>query len=719
MLELPSIALRPAWGRRLTMGVLLVLVGGQAALADGAFVPAEQPIGYVAQVELSTDDLRSGNAVVFHGQFERTSWSGNLRSYRVDAGGNIDGDTSWWAGGAAEMIDAQNHDTGRLIATMKDDGVGVGFRWNLLSETQRTSLGSKRIVDFLRGDRSNESSTRGKGLRQRASVLGDIVHSRPYLVRDSADPTLFVGANDGMLHAINAACAGTARGSGCDADGGRERWAYVPSMLLPRLKRLSVEPYVHDYFVDGQINVATIAAGSRRILVGGLGAGGMGLFALDITGRAGLVASSEADVARKVLWEITPTSVNHARPAQANAYVNLGYTFGSITLARVGKADAVIVGNGYNDGSGAYERCDHAAPGYASCGGDYQAYLFVIHAATGQLISAIKAGSSGSAARPNGLSTPVAVDRDGDGAVDTVYAGDLHGTMWKFDLARSTAHALLVTSPAQAITSTPGVGVHPMGGYMVTFATGQMRMAADMEDASTHYAYGIWDGAPAANTELLTQTMGARDVASGPVVQRVRRVTSNPPSWRGGPVRHKGWRVALLGGERVLGEGSFIESSRYYFNAYDPAPRTGAKSASGQPGSNTLLELDYLSGGSPRQPFLDLSGKGRPGDDDRIRYEVGDTMPAGQKVGAPIMSTDGIAVGRHIALGVASQPVLVRLGPLNEVLFNLHTDARLPEPELERRAKGPAAPQGIRSGGRERGLRARTGRLSWQELVAP
>lgn len=715
---MPGFFNEPAWRKHLSI-VLLVLLGGDLAAAGTAFVSAEQPIGYVAQVELSSDNLRSGSAVVFHGQFERKWWSGNLLAHRVDGTGTVDGDSGWWPGGAAELLDTQNHDTGRLIATMKDDGSRVGFRWNQLSDAQRADLGSGRILDFLRGDRSNESSTRGKPLRQRASVLGDIVHSRPYLVHDSTDPTIFVGANDGMLHAINAACASAARASGCDVNGGKERWAYVPSMLLPGLKRLSVEPYVHDYYVDGQINVTTIAAGSKRILVGGLGAGGRGLFALDITASAGLAASSEADVARKIMWEITPTTVNHARPTLPNAYVNLGYTFGSITLARVAKTDAVIVGNGYNDGAGVYDRCDHATPAYANCGGDYQAYLYVINAMTGQLISVIKAGNSGSATRPNGLSTPAAIDRDGDGSVDTVYAGDLHGTMWKFDIARGTAIALLTTSPAQAITSTPAVGIHPGGGYMVNFATGRMLTAADLEDSATHYAYGIWDGAPKANTELLTQTLSARDFSNGAVVQRVRRVTSNQPAWRNGPVRHKGWRVALLGAERVLGEGSFIESGRFYFNAYDPTTRAVAPAATGPAGSNTMLELDYLTGGSPDQPFLDLSGKARPGDADRIRYEADDTMAAGRKVGEPIMSTDGIAVGRFIAAGALSQPVLARLGPLNEALFNHQADVRSPLPDIERPPNVQAAAQGVRSGGRERGLRARTGRISWHELVVP
>ena len=80
---------------------------------------------------------------------------------------------------------------------------------------------------------------------------------------------------------------------------------------------------------------------------------------------------------------------------------------------------------------------------------------------------------------------------------------------------------LLTTEPAQAITSTPGVAIGPGGnGYMVTFGTGKMLVPADSADSSVHYAYGIWDGAPAANTTLLTQaltekTFSARDLAPG------------------------------------------------------------------------------------------------------------------------------------------------------------------------------------------------------------
>ena len=653
--------------RSMWLGGLALLaalgVAVKMALAIAAFSPADQPVGYVSQDEMTNYDLRSGNEALFRTQYEREFWSGSLFYYPVDARGNIG--FSQWHG---DEIDGQNPDTGRFIGTMKDDGTGAAFRLASLSAAQMTLLNNDTaLVNFLRGDRTGEGTT----YRKRLTVMGDIVHSRPLYVADATNPTLFVGANDGMLHAIKAT-----------ADGGTERWAYVPSMLLPKMKNLAVTPYVHDYYVDGQVNVATVDDGDVRMLVGGLGSGGKGLYALNITGSAGLSASSDTEVAAKVMWEITPTKLSYAAPATVNAYVNLGYTYGTISMAKMkisgAMVDVVIFGNGYNDGLGSYAGCTHGTPNYANCGGNYAAYLYVVNALTGQLISAIKAGANGTAAAPNGLSTPVAIDVDGDGAVDRVYAGDLNGTMWKFDLAAATSSALMVTSPLQAITGTPGVGEHPNGGFMVTFATGKMLVAADATDNSVHFAYGAWDPAtPVANAAIQTQTLTERSFTSGSVTTRVRNVTANEMVWTNNIASHKGWKVALPAGERVLGEGSFVENGRFYFTAHNPTlSNLVPGTTTTVKGENWLMELDYLSGGAKNQPFLDLSGDIILNDSDRIKYIATDadviTTPA--KLGTPIPTVAGISVGKFISIGVLSQPVLVQLLSLNDTLFNQSPD---------------------------------------------
>lgn len=659
----------------------LVAAMVRLAIALTAFNPANQPTGYVAQNEVSNFNLKSGNETLFRAGYEKEFYSGNLLAYRINAAGEFDPVAERWSGGAAAHIDAQNFDTGRRIGTMKDNGTGVAFRWtgtSRPSDAQLALIGDATlgpdILNYLRGDRSNEVQYGVGSFHQRGSALGDIVHSRPYYVSDSTNPTIFVGANDGMLHAIN----------GDQAAGGDERWAYFPSMLISKLKNLSTIPFVRDYYVDGQINVGTILSGSKRVLVGSLGAGGKGLYALNITGSAGLAAASEADVAAKVLWEITPTTVNYAAPATANAYANLGYTYGTPVITKVGGVDAVIVGNGYNNG------------------GDYGAYLYVINANTGQRIKGIKAGTNGTVASPNGIFNTVAVDTDNDGSVNVVFAGDLYGTLWEFDLSADTADAL--HESGQPITSSPAVSLHPNGGYMINFATGAMLTAADTTDTSIFYAYGIWNGAPG-NT-IVTQTLTERVFVNGGSSTRVRNVTTNAMDW----TTDKGWRVALPAGEKVVGEGSYVANQRFYFTAHNPTVSTViAGTSTTVYGENWLMELDYLSGGNKNQPFLDLSADLLLNDSDRILYKatdtyvatdtykaydaapppgkvIGDVIAAGLvgsvvaigRVNQPIPHSAGIPIGKFLDIGVQSQPILVQLNTLNDTLFNQSPDVSFP-----------------------------------------
>ena len=630
-----KLAVKPIWIATLALlGALLLAF--KLALAITAFTPSTQPVGFVGQDDITNYNLTSGRELLFRGQYEKEYWGGNLIAYAVNSSGDISSATQPWNGGAAYQIDQQG--ANRFIVTMNGAGAGIPFTWANVSATLAST---EPVLNFLRGDRSGELQ-QGGTLRQRASALGDIVHSRPFYVSDSSSavpaPTVFVGANDGMLHAFNAAT-------------GAERWAYVPSMLISKMKNLAITPYVHDYYVDGYVNVASILSGSKRVLVGVLGSGGKGIYALDVTGSSRLAPATEAAAAGNALWEITPTSINNAA---SSAYANLGYTYANPSIAKVAGVDAVIVGNGYNNG------------------GDYQAYLYVINANTGALISAIKTGTSGTAGSPNGLSTPVAIDSNNDGNADTVYAGDLNGTMWKFDLAAGTSTLLLTTSPAQPITMSPGVAKHPSGGYMVNFGTGAMLSATDMTDTSVFAAYGIWDGAPAANAVLLTQTLTERcytsgaDVAATPCANRVRTVSASQPDWTAGATHHKGWKVNLPAGEKVVGDGSFIENGRFYFNGYNPTVSTAVQSSTVY-GENWLMELDYLTGGTAlaNLPFLDLSGNHLLDDDDRVKF-----TPTS-------LTTDSIPVGKMIGIGVMSQPVLVQLSTLNNTLFNQNPDVTI------------------------------------------
>ena len=685
--------------------------------------PDSLPIGYVAQDEVTNFNLKGaggftvdpitkvvtyipGDETLFRVEFDRELWSGNLHAYPLDSLGNIYPTERW---GAATTLTAQvatvagvnGWDKARYIATLNNVSSGATqtaspFRNPIsvisgitINTSTSTTYTSSNVIDYLRGDSSKDDSHGGM-MRTRASPLGDIIHSRPLFVDDSTNPTVFVGANDGMLHAFN-------------SDTGAERWAYIPSMLLSKINTLAYNPidptntYVHDYFVDGQINTGTILKSGSPIreLIGGLGAGGKGLFALDISDLSNPTAESQ--VASKILWEITPTGVrqNGSIYTPTSNYSHLGYTFGTPLVVKINKTvgvnptstDAIIVGNGYDD----------TAAG--------NAHLYVIDAATGSLIkdftTPVYSGGSGS----NGIFNPKAIDINGDGVIDYVYGADLNGSLWKFDLSAGTSSWSNPTAPifdnglSQPVTSSLGIASHPSGGYMITFGTGSAlhgkygtytagawttpgTLELDTANPSTYWVYGIWDngtGSTVTPSSLQLQTLTPRTYTDSlGSTTRVRRSTAVTPNWS----TQSGWKVALPSGERILGEGSFIENGRFYFNSYNPtvAPSAVSGTTTNIYGENWLMELNYLTGGSSASPFLDLDNNQLLNNNDRIVYTSSDTLPSGFKIGDPITSPneDGIPVGKFISIGVQSQPILVQLATLNTTLLNQNPDVIFP-----------------------------------------
>lgn len=634
----------------LALFVVVGLIGlARFIFAAADFVPGAQPTGSIAPLTVTSFNLTSGNETVFQTDYERENWTGNVYAYPVTADGAIQTAAERWTDGARSHIDQQNFDTGRKIVTMKSDGTKIPFRWGSLDAAQQTQIGAQNVLNFVRGDRSLE--TVASGFRIRASVLGDIIHSNPVYMKNGGSPVLFVGANDGMVHVFNASS-----GTG----GGDELWAYVPSMLMSQLPALKASPYVHTYFVDGGLNLqdAVIGGVTKKILVGGLGAGGKGLFALDVTNP---IPADEATAAAKILWEITPTMINNAA---SGSYANMGYTYGTPVIVPVNSGSgqsAVIIGNGYINT------------------GNSRSSLFVINAADGTLIKELVVPAASPSGR-GGLSTPACIDSTSDGRADYCYAGDIDGKLWKFDLTSTSAASWTVTllhatNPAQAITTAPTVGLHPNGGFMVNFGTGRMFTAADAADTSVFYAYGIWDGAPAVNAVLLGQTLTEKSYVSAGVTTRVRVTSNNTLNWTSGAANHYGWRAALPAGERVLSDTIFIESGRFYFNSTNPTISNTSPKPNGE---NWQMVLDFVTGGTINSPFLDLDNDQLLTNQDRIKYVSGDTIPSGGSVGSPNMTTAGIAVGKFASNGVGSHPLLVQLATLNATLFNQNPDFTFP-----------------------------------------
>ncbi len=593
-------------GRHILLAALAAAVLPTQIMAASPFTPDSQPTGWLSTPVVSHFDVSSGDEHFYRIAFFKDTWSGNVFAHDVLASGSVDPNNGPWNSqlltNAALALDAADFNAGRTIATSG----GRAFRWASMSAAERTAIGSEAVLNFVRGDRSNEEPN-GQAFRAREHVLGDILHSNIYYWDNSTTRSLFVGANDGMLHVF-------------DADTGVERWSYVPSMVVPNLAKLATKPYVHTHFVDGTISIDNVdVSGSlKTILVSGLGAGGKGLFALDVTSHT---ATSESNAASKLMWEI----------AAGGSFGDLGYTYGTPIITRLPSGTAAVVfANGYMSSTG-------------------RAVLYIVNANTGALISAIDT-QTGSAGSPNGLSSPTLYDGNFDGRPELAYAGDLDGRMWKFDLVANSATLLFTTSPVQAITTAPVVQAHPLGGQVVAFATGSMLTSGDKLDTSIHYAYGIWDGAPVGNNSLLAQTLSTSTFTDNEGTFDVRTITANVPNWNA----NKGWRVALQAGERVVGERPYTNAGRFYFLATNPVATNGA---------NFLYELNMLTGGAPQIPIFDLN---KDGDFD------GDDLAA----------NGAIPVAKYLGMGIFSQPRLIEGETLSTTLYVFHPDLPIQEGEV-------------------------------------
>ena len=530
-------------------------------------------------------------AHVYQAMFSSGDWSGQLLDIAIDAGGHLAASPSWDAG----QLLARRDPASRVIITTKPSlnaaHKGIAFRWPLgtptsseLDPAQMTALaagataaiGSARL-DYLRGSAVNEGVAGQKWRARPTSKLGDIVNSAPHYIgapafnysdagyatfrsnRINRGKLIYVGANDGMLH-------------GFDADTGGEKLAFIPSQLYPNLSRLTDPAYTHRYFVDGSPNSgdAYYGAAWHTVLVSGLGNGGRGLFALDVTDPA---AFTEANAATLVNFELSE-----------NDDADLGYIAGPIEVVKLNNGKwAALFGNGYNSG------------------GSGESALFVVDIETGDVIKKIKTGA-GSAASPNALATPLAIDTDSDAMVDVVYAGDLQGNMWKFDLSAKNPGQWKVDyklfQASQPITAAPDAGEHPNGGFMVFFGTGKYLEPSDVGTAPGNTMYGIWDKGATVTGNLVQQTYTTLPDMNG---AGYRTASSNPIDW----ATQNGWYANFPGLDERVVSAPILRGGRVISTSIIPS------SAECSPGGTSWFnEVDWLTGGLLPVASLDTNGDG-------------------------------------------------------------------------------------------------------------
>ncbi len=466
----------------------------------------------------------------FAALFDATTWSGELAASKstFDETSGAPVQTESWKFSAKldNQAKGTGWDGGRVIITHNGTS-GVPFRYDSLASSQKTALNTAYrsgddgvdYVNYLRGERQYEISVATdaskKVYRDRSSLVGDIVNSRVRVVvepnerySDATNPgyndfkkkyakrkaMVYVGTNAGMLHGVDASSTTTA---------GNEVFAYVPGALyegpsgtpaVNGLQALGKPEFTHYNFVDGSpvvgdVDLGRTVGGSgtnwRTLMIGSLGKGGKSIFALDVTNPAGTTDATEAanmatesSAATRVLWEFSDKD-------------GLGFTYGEPALVKTRKHGWVVVfGSGYNNGDG-------------------KGYLFILNARTGELLAKVEAkgGKEGTAAAPTGLAHVQAYVPDlTDNTVESVYAGDLFGQLWRFDLTKTDAgdypspqlFAELKDSTgtvALPITSRPLVVIQPnTNKRYVTVGTGRLLHSTDSGNTQGQRFYAIIDG---------------------------------------------------------------------------------------------------------------------------------------------------------------------------------------------------------------------------------
>ncbi len=472
--------------------------------------------GAAAASASSSQEPAEGDNLLFSSRYRTLYWDGELEARRIALADSSLSDRAEWSAAAQlrQRVTADSDDRSIYLPSSSSVNGLKKFSWDELSaderqlfegcaaaagsrleqcaqlnDAERAQAGGKNLVAYLRGQFQYEDRTDNnvRLFRQRDQVLGAAINAQPVFVgppafryadlnygeyRDrvaaSRPGSVYLSANDGMLHAF-------------DSSTGRERWAFIPAGVLPKLWRLADNALSKNfqYLLDGTPVVGDIcpnapdssctADGWRTILVAGLGAAGREFYALDIT---------QADQP-KLLWRIS-----------ADTESQLGYAVGKpiITKRRDGTW-VVLIASGYNN----------VTPGTG------HAVLFVLNAATGAVLKRIDTGA-GTINNPAGLAQlNVWVEGLLDNTAERVYGGDLLGNIWRFDIndtsGASGSGAVLLArlvrnGDVQPITTRPELSLVRVGNQslpVLSVGTGRYLGSSDIGDKSIQSIYTFRD----------------------------------------------------------------------------------------------------------------------------------------------------------------------------------------------------------------------------------
>ena len=550
---------------------------------------------------VSTNSSRlNSNSLAYQASFLPVQWSGDVKAYAITNNG-LATTPAWNSQAKIPQWDLRNifmHTTLGTVVNTK------ATPYASLDAADQTALVSEDIYKFIRGDISKEVTKPGGTLRKRDGLLGDIIHSSPKFDPDNGN--LYVGANDGMLHTF-------------DGTTGVERFAFIPQQIQAKLKNLTSTSYStsHEYFIDGDVSLGfkLTATNSTKYVFSLLGRGGKGLFSI---GTSTSTAS--------LRWEYTP-----AASVAAAADKDLGLMLGRPVMALLnnGKA-ALLVGNGYN-----------------STDGKAVLYLFILNP-DGSLFEVKKLDTG--VAGDNGLSGPAFVDNNSDGTADYIYAGDLKGNLWKFDVSSTDSNswgvaysktplfkAINAANQQQPITAPVYIVKNDtpsdpnIGKFFIFFGTGSYFKSGDPANQDIQSWYGIIDDIStiASRANLKERTITSQATVSGRSVRFFSKAVN------GDMVGKRGWYMDLNDttniGERINTRSQIVPTIVPSLQVTSLYPITGDECVAG--GDGFVNYVSPFTGGKIELDLIDVDRNGKFDASDRFSGSSASSIKAG--VGIP------------------------------------------------------------------------------------
>ncbi|EHR73295.1 Tfp pilus assembly protein, tip-associated adhesin PilY1 [Burkholderiales bacterium JOSHI_001] len=465
---------------------ILSQVGSQGGIA----------VGSVNLTPTSTDNI------AYLASYNPSGWSGDLTANTIDVtNGDILGPV--WT--AASELNARDWTT-RLIVADKGGNLvpfNDGSVGGIVNPDNVDFPVNADVVNYLRGKRDGE----GNKFRRRTGLMGAAINAEPAL--DRSTKVVYLSTGEGMLHAFDAA----------DGAKGKELWAFVPREVLGTSGNSPIgntveRAYSFKTLLDGTPTVTSL--GANRLLISGMGAAGRSYFALNVTSPR---VASEAALSGLLKWNFTDAA--------------MGYTVGKAVVVNTQSHGRVaLVTSGYDNG--------------ASIANGGRGRMWMLNADTGAVIKVFKTEAPGSG--ESGLAH-VSAFREPDGKVRYVYAGDLAGVVYRFDLEQAgndldgTVVARLKDSlgRAQPVTTAPEL-IRIGEKRVVLVGTGRLLDTTDFgATAFTNSFYAIADGPEMNNarTGLVPKNYVRNATTSASTVNNAA------VDWNTG----RGWYIDLPAGE--------------------------------------------------------------------------------------------------------------------------------------------------------------------------